>query len=81
MPACLPLFLFKRFFISNLNSMCTHTFSRNQWKHALYVQFPQSDTLDIGHRDAVAVKPCRLFRTRDLCSSPLQHGTIVPCVN
>lgn len=59
---------------------CTHI-SRNQWKHAFFVQFPQSDTLDIGHRDAVAVKPCRLFRTRDLCSSPLQHGTIVPCVN
>lgn len=45
------------------------------------VYCPQSGTLDIGHRDAVAVKPWRRFRTRDLCSSPLQHGTIVPPFN
>lgn len=58
-----------------------YTVHKIQHKHEIIVQFPQSDTLDIGHRDAVAVKPCRLFNTRDLCNSPLQHGTIVPCVN
>lgn len=48
---------------------------------AIHAYCPQSGTLDIGHRDAVAVKPWRRFRTRDLWSSPLQHGTIVPPFN
>lgn len=35
----------------------------------------------IGQSDAVAINPWRRFSTRDLCNSPLQHGTIVPWFN
>lgn len=34
-----------------------------------------------GQSDAVAMNPWRRFSTRDLCNSPLQHGTIVPWFN
>lgn len=42
---------------------------------------PHSVAFCNGHREAVAMKPARLFNTRVRLSSPLQHGTIVPWAN
>lgn len=44
---------------------------------------PHSVAFCNGHSEAVAMNPWRRLSTRVLCSSPLQHGTMVPvpCVN
>lgn len=45
------------------------------------IYFPHSVSVDNGHSEPVAKSPWRRCMTRDLCSSPLQHSTIVPCGN
>lgn len=52
--------------------------ARSYCVYGVAVYLPHSVTLAICHSDAVAIKPWRRFSTRDLCNSPLQHGTIVP---
>lgn len=45
------------------------------------IYFSNSVNDDNGHSEPVANSPWRRFITRDLCSSPLQHSTIVPWGN
>lgn len=45
------------------------------------VYLPHSVAFCNCHSEAVAMYPWRRLSTRDLCSSSLQHGTIVPWVN
>lgn len=45
------------------------------------VYLPHSVAFCSCHSEAVAMNPWRRLSTRDLCSSSLQHGTIVPWVN
>lgn len=49
--------------------------------HFPFVYWPHSGVLLKGQSDAVAIKPWRRVFVRDLCSSSLQHGTIVPEFN
>lgn len=49
--------------------------------HFRCVYWSHSGVLLKGHSDAVAIKPWRRVFVRDLWSSSLQHGTIVPEFN